>query len=151
MTEAVTTSRSPAAATHGRWQPLGLGQAKITGGFWAPRQARNGEDAIPSGQDQLETAGNLQNLRLAAGIGAGRGDRPGVRRLRRLQVARGRRLGVRAQSERRPAQAHPRPHLGGRAAQREDGYLDSVVQLRYGDEGRYSNSSGATSTTAPAT
>jgi len=69
--ETVTPSRSPAATTRGRLLPLGLGQTTITGGFWAPRQTRNGESAIPSGQDQLEKAGNLQNLRLAAGIGEG--------------------------------------------------------------------------------
>ena len=137
MTEAVTTSRSPAAATHGRWQPLGLGQAKITGGFWAPRQARNGEDAIPGGQDQLETAGNLQNLRLAAGIGEGEAigpvfaDSDVYKWLEAAAWEYGR---------------NPNDDLLKRirdltsvvaAAQREDGYLDSVVHLRYGDEGRY--------------
>ena len=137
MTEAVTTSRSPAAATHGRRQPLGLGQAKITGGFWAPRQARNGEDAIPGGQDQLETAGNLQNLRLAAGIGEGEAigpvfaDSDVYKWLEAAAWEYGR---------------NPNDDLLKRirdltsvvaAAQREDGYLDSVVQLRYGDEGRY--------------
>ena len=137
MTEAVTTSLSPAAATHGRYQPLGLGQAKITGGFWAPRQARNGEDAIPGGQDQLETAGNLQNLRLAAGIGEGEAigpvfaDSDVYKWLEAAAWEYGR---------------NPNDDLLKRirdltsvvaAAQREDGYLDSVVQLRYGDEGRY--------------
>jgi DUF1680 family protein len=137
MTEAVTTSRSPAAATRGRWRPLGLGQATITGGFWAPRQARNGEDAIPSGQDQLETAGNLQNLRLAAGIGEGEAigpvfaDSDVYKWLEAAAWEYGR---------------NPNDDLLKRirdltavvaAAQREDGYLDSVVQLRYGDEGRY--------------
>ncbi len=141
MTEAVTTSRSPAAATHGRWQPLGLGQAKITGGFWAPRQARNGEDAIPSGQDQLETAGNLQNLRLAAGLGRTEGEGEAIGPVfadsdvyKWLEAA--------AWEYGR----NPNDDLLKRirdltsvvaAAQREDGYLDSVVQLRYGDEGRY--------------
>ncbi|MGY4766934.1 glycoside hydrolase family 127 protein [Kribbella sp. CWNU-51] len=137
MTEAVTTSRSPAAATNGRWQPLGLGQATIIGGFWAPRQARNGEDAIPGGQDQLETAGNLQNLRLAAGIGEGEAigpvfaDSDVYKWLEAAAWEYGR---------------NPNDDLLKRirdltcvvaAAQREDGYLDSVVQLRYGDEGRY--------------
>ncbi|WP_405069366.1 glycoside hydrolase family 127 protein [Kribbella sp. NBC_01510] len=141
MTEAVTTSRSPAAATHGRWQPLGLGQAKITGGFWAPRQARNGEDAIPSGQDQLETAGNLQNLRLAAGLRTTEGEGEAIGPVfadsdvyKWLEAA--------AWEYGR----NPNDDLLKRirdltsvvaAAQREDGYLDSVVQLRYGDEGRY--------------
>ncbi|MEU4294627.1 beta-L-arabinofuranosidase domain-containing protein [Kribbella sp. NPDC026596] len=135
--EAVTTSRSPAATAAGRRQPLGLGQAKITGGFWAPRQLRNGESAIPSGQDQLESAGNLQNLRLAAGIGDGEAigpvfaDSDVYKWLEAAAWEYGR---------------NPSDDLLKRireltavvaAAQREDGYLDSVVQLRYGDEGRY--------------
>ncbi|HEY3508926.1 beta-L-arabinofuranosidase domain-containing protein [Kribbella sp. NPDC051137] len=131
------TSRSPAATSKGRRQPLGLGQVSITGGFWAPRQARNGADAIPSGQDQLEKAGNLQNLRLAAGIGEGEAigpvfaDSDVYKWLEAAAWEYGR---------------NPDDELLGRirdltavvaAAQREDGYLDSVVQLRYGDEGRY--------------
>ena len=134
-------SRSPAAATGGHWQPLGLGQATIGGGFWAPRQTRNGESAIPSGQDQLEKAGNLQNLRLAAGLreSAGEGEAIGpvfadsdvYKWLEAAAWEYGR---------------NPSDDLLQRirdltavvaAAQREDGYLDSVVQLRYGDEGRY--------------
>ncbi|HET6985669.1 MAG TPA: beta-L-arabinofuranosidase domain-containing protein [Kribbella sp.] len=135
--ESVTTSRSPAATTAGQWQPLGLGQAKITGGFWAARQERNGQSAIPSGQDQLEEAGNLHNLRLAAGIGEGEAigpvfaDSDVYKWLEAAAWEYGR---------------NPNDDLLKRirdltavvaAAQRKDGYLDSVVQLRYGDEGRY--------------
>ncbi|HZX06033.1 glycoside hydrolase family 127 protein [Kribbella sp.] len=131
------TSRSPAATSKGRRHPLGLGQVSITGGFWAPRQARNGADAIPSGQDQLEKAGNLHNLRLAAGIGEGEAigpvfaDSDVYKWLEAAAWEYGR---------------NPDDDLLKRirdltavvaAAQREDGYLDSVVQLRYGDEGRY--------------
>ncbi|HWD79946.1 MAG TPA: beta-L-arabinofuranosidase domain-containing protein [Kribbella sp.] len=131
------TSRSPAATTKGRRHPLGLGQVTVTGGFWAPRQARNAADAIPSGQDQLEKAGNLQNLRLAAGIGEGEAigpvfaDSDVYKWLEAAAWEYGR---------------NPDDDLLKRireltavvaAAQREDGYLDSVVQLRYGDEGRY--------------
>src|SRR3954454_23231220 len=129
--------RSPAATTKGRRHPLGLGQVTITGGLWAPRQARNGADAIPSGQDQLEKAGNLQNLRLAAGLGEGEAigpvfaDSDVYKWLEAAAWENGR---------------NPSDDLLERirdltavvaAAQREDGYLDSVVQLRYGDEGRY--------------
>jgi uncharacterized protein len=135
--EATTTSRSPAATSRGRRHPLGLGQATITGGFWAPRQLRNGEGAIPSGEKQLETAGNLQNLRLAAGIGDGEAigpvfaDSDVYKWLEAAAWEYGR---------------NPSDDLLARireltaivaAAQHEDGYLDSVVQLRYGDEGRY--------------
>ena len=135
--EAVTTSRSPAATAAGRRQPLGLGQAKITGGFWAPRQLRNGDSAIPSGQDQLETAGNLQNLRLAAGIGDGEAigpvfaDSDVYKWLEAAAWEYGRNPSDALLKRIRELTAVVA------AAQREDGYLDSVVQLRYGDEGRY--------------
>ncbi|HEY3560830.1 MAG TPA: beta-L-arabinofuranosidase domain-containing protein [Kribbella sp.] len=137
MSAPPATSLSPAATTKGRRHPLGLGQVTITGGFWAPRQARNAADAIPSGQDQLEKAGNLQNLRLAAGIGEGEAigpvfaDSDVYKWLEAAAWEYGR---------------NPDDDLLKRirdltavvaAAQREDGYLDSVVQLRYGDEGRY--------------
>ncbi|TDD26684.1 glycoside hydrolase family 127 protein [Kribbella turkmenica] len=135
--DAVTSSRSPAAASKGRWQPVGLGQARITGGFWAPRQVRNGESAIPSGQDQLETAGNLQNLRLAAGIGDGEAigpvfaDSDVYKWLEAAAWEYGRNPNEDLLKRQRELTAVVA------AAQREDGYLDSVVQLRYGDEGRY--------------
>jgi hypothetical protein len=135
--EAVTTSRSPAAALTGRWQPVGLGQARITGGFWAPRQLRNGEQAIPSGQAQLESAGNLHNLRLAAGIGEGEAIGPVFADsdvYKWLEA-------VAWEYARNPSEDLLKRQRELTAivadAQREDGYLDSVVQLRYGDEGRY--------------
>ena len=39
----------------------------VTGGFWAERLTTNHERTIPHGFEQLERAGNLSNLRLAAG------------------------------------------------------------------------------------
>jgi DUF1680 family protein len=135
--ETVTPSRNPAAATRGRLLPLGLGQTTITGGFWAPRQTRNGESAIPSGQDQLEKAGNLQNLRLAAGIGEGEAigpvfaDSDVYKWLEAAAWEYGRNPSDDLLTRIRELTAVVA------AAQREDGYLDSVVQLRYGDEGRY--------------
>jgi DUF1680 family protein len=128
---------SPAATTRGVLQPIGLGRARITGGFWAPRQQRNAENAIPSGQDQLEAAGNLHNLRLAAGIGEGEAigpvfaDSDVYKWLEAVAWEYGRNPSedlLRRQRELTAVVA---------AAQREDGYLDSVVQLRDGDEGRY--------------
>jgi DUF1680 family protein len=135
--DAATTSRSPAAGRKGRRQPLGLDQAKITGGFWAPRQTRNAEGAIPSGQDQLEKAGNLHNLRLAAGQGAGEAigpvfaDSDVYKWLEAAAWEYGRNPNDDLLERQREITAIVV------AAQQEDGYLDSVVQLRYGDEGRY--------------
>jgi DUF1680 family protein len=55
--------RSP----HAKLRPLDA--AAITGGFWADRQRLNRERLIPDGLRRLEEAGNLDNLRGAAGLG----------------------------------------------------------------------------------
>lgn len=135
-----TAGRAPAAPTSSasvRWHPLGLDRSRITGGFWPPRQQRNNENAIPAGQQQLESAGNLQNLRLAAGIGAGEAigpifaDSDVYKWLEAVAWEYGRNPSEDLLQRQRELTAIVA------AAQREDGYLDSVVQLRYGDEGRY--------------
>ncbi|PYY60677.1 glycoside hydrolase family 127 protein [Curtobacterium sp. MCSS17_011] len=61
----------PTADAHLTLRPLPTGDARITGGFWALRQERNGRDAVRSGYQQLETAGNFRNLRIAAGFEEG--------------------------------------------------------------------------------
>lgn len=130
-------ARTPTAAGAARWRPVGLEQARITGGFWAPRQLRNGARAIPSGHDQLESAGNLHNLRLAAGIGEGEpigpvfADSDVYKWLEAVAWEYGRNPSEDLLTRQRELTAIIA------AAQREDGYLDSVVQLRYGEVGRY--------------
>lgn len=57
-------------------RPLPEGQARITDGFWAVRQRRNGHDAIRDGRRRLEQAGNLANLRIAAGLEQGEAHGP---------------------------------------------------------------------------
>src|SRR5207247_8210981 len=47
--------------------PVGRDAMTVTGGFWAERLKTNRERTIPHGFEQLERAGNLSNLRLAAG------------------------------------------------------------------------------------
>ena len=66
------TTRSQAA----RWRTLDGGAVTIEGGLWARRQAINREAALPHGYRMLEKAGNLQNLRIAAGAAAGRYQGP---------------------------------------------------------------------------
>ncbi|WP_377273104.1 glycoside hydrolase family 127 protein [Peterkaempfera sp. SMS 1(5)a] len=53
-------------------------EARLTGGFWAQRRRVNAEVGIPQGPALLEAAGNLHNLRLAAGAADApyRGDLP---------------------------------------------------------------------------
>ena len=90
-----------------------------------------------SGQDQLETAGNLQNLRLAAGIGEGEAIGPvfADSDVYKWLEAAAWEYGRNPTDDLLEAQRELTAVVA--AAQREDGYLDSVVQLRYGDEGRY--------------
>lgn len=54
-----------------RLAALDLDGATVTGGFWAERLRVNRERSLPHGFEQLQLAGNLANLRLAAG-GKGR-------------------------------------------------------------------------------
>jgi DUF1680 family protein len=51
---------------------LDIRAVTFDGGLWARRQAVNREAALPHGLRMLETAGNLDNLRIAAGRKTGR-------------------------------------------------------------------------------
>ena len=64
----VDVSRSAAATL----TTLAARDVTIDGGFWAARQAVNRDAALPHGARMLEAAGNLDNLRLAAGKTTGR-------------------------------------------------------------------------------
>jgi hypothetical protein len=66
------TTRSPAATL----QTLGGGAVTIEGGLCARRQATNRDAALPHGYRMLEAAGNLENLRIAAGTSTGRYQGP---------------------------------------------------------------------------
>ena len=50
-----------------RLRPIGLMGNRIEGGLWADRRRTNHEVTIPFGFEQLSAAGNLLNLKLAAG------------------------------------------------------------------------------------
>jgi uncharacterized protein len=63
----VSTQRSPSS----RWRTLPLGNITVTGGFWQHKQAVNHTTSIPGGFEKLESFGNFNNLRLAAGGGEG--------------------------------------------------------------------------------
>jgi len=64
----VEATRSPGAVL----KTLDARAVSIDGGLWARRQAINREAALPHGLRMLETAGNLDNLRIAAGRTTGR-------------------------------------------------------------------------------
>ena len=58
---------SPTASAASLLSPLGARNATITGGFWADRLRVNRDNSLPHGFSELERAGNLNNLRMAAG------------------------------------------------------------------------------------
>src|SRR5690348_2451439 len=57
------------ADAHTRLRPAAA--AAVTGGFWGRRRSVIAEASIPQGPGLLESAGNLHNLRVAAGLEAG--------------------------------------------------------------------------------
>jgi DUF1680 family protein len=59
----------PTSGAAARLRPVSA--ARITGGLLAERQRVNGADAVPSGRQRLADAGNLDNLRIAAGTQTG--------------------------------------------------------------------------------
>ncbi|MEK6343097.1 MAG: beta-L-arabinofuranosidase domain-containing protein, partial [Curtobacterium sp.] len=120
----------PTAGAHLALRPLPTGDTRITGGFWALRQDRNGRDAIRSGYHQLETAGNFRNLRIAAGdeegevVGPIFMDSDVTKWLEAVAWEYGR-----APAEDLLALQREVTELYARA-QADDGYLDSVQQVR---------------------
>jgi DUF1680 family protein len=121
---------APTKAASGRLRPLPYGAARITGGLWAERQRVNRDVAIPAGREHLEAAGNLDNLRIAAGTmpGEARGlvfmDSDVTKWLEAVAWEHGRDPAPELLAAQRDVTAI----LG--AAQEPDGYLDSVVRLR---------------------
>ncbi|GAA4988028.1 glycoside hydrolase family 127 protein [Kineococcus glutinatus] len=134
LPSAVPAPAAPTAGAAVRLRPVPLGAARTTGGFWAERQRANRSRAVRTGYERLGSAGNLQNLRIAAGTATGevRGpvfmDSDVHKWLEAAAWEYGR---------------EPSEELLGRirevtalvaAAQAPDGYLDSVVQVRDGGE-----------------
>jgi uncharacterized protein len=72
-----TTPAAPVVPTRGRLRPLGLDEVRITGGFWAARQAVNGEATLAHIESRLESEGWLPNydLAVAGTLPAGRRGR----------------------------------------------------------------------------
>jgi uncharacterized protein len=69
-TRAPVAAVVPTRSATARFNPLGAATVAVTGGFWAARLRLNRDRTLPHGFEQLERAGNLDNLRIAAG-GAG--------------------------------------------------------------------------------
>ena len=66
------TSVAPTASAHVRLRPIDARGVAIAGGLLAERQRVNREVTLLHGADQLEKAGTLENLRIAAGRSQGK-------------------------------------------------------------------------------
>ncbi|UQU62996.1 glycoside hydrolase family 127 protein [Couchioplanes caeruleus] len=107
--------------------------ARLDGGLLAERQRVNGEAAVPSGHERLRAAGNLDNLRIAAGEAAGELRGPVFMDsdvYKWLEAA----AWEYARAP-RPALLEAQRAVTAvvAAAQRADGYLNSMVRERYRD------------------
>ena len=133
MTTEARRTMEPAST---RLRPLGPFQARIVDGFLAERQRVNRQHTIPHGFEQLQRAGTLDNLRLAAsgdGRYRARADTSGATfpfldsDVYKWLEAVGWELGRAAD----PALAAAADEAIGlvAAAQRPDGYLNSYVQV----------------------
>ena len=129
---------APTAGASGRLRPLPFEAVRITGGLWAARQRVNREVAIPAGGKHLESAGNLDNLRIVAGsaTGTARGPLFMDSDVYKWLEAVAWEHGCDPSVELLAAQREVTTLVA--AAQQADGYLDSVVQLRDGGK-RYRN------------
>ena len=143
LTDTVTTTvTGPAAPTREaavRLRPIGLGDVAITGGFWSTRQTINAAGAIPAGHVQLEAAGNLRNLRIAAGLEQGDATGPVFADSDVYKWLEAVAWECARQPSERLLELQREVTATVAAAQQDDGYLDSVVQLRFGRAGRYQN------------
>jgi uncharacterized protein len=125
---------APTADARCRLRPVPLGAVAITGGLWAARREVNGGAAVPLGRERLEAAGNLDNLRIAAGASTREARGPVFMDsdvYKWLEAAAW-------EYARRPSQdlldAQREVTAIVAAAQQPDGYLDSVVQITDGGE-----------------
>jgi DUF1680 family protein len=135
----VTVAAGPVAPTPDatcRLRPVPLGSVTITGGLWAARRQVNGDVVVPMGRERLESAGNLDNLRIAAGTKTGDASGPVFMDsdvYKWLEAAAW-------EYARQPSpdllDAQREITAIVAEAQQPDGYLDSVVQLR-GNGERY--------------
>ena len=71
-TTSSVTSVAPTASAHVRLRPIDARRVEIRAGLLAERQRVNREVTLLHGLDQLEKAGTLENLRIAAGRSDGK-------------------------------------------------------------------------------
>ncbi|MEV7075697.1 beta-L-arabinofuranosidase domain-containing protein [Streptomyces sp. NPDC093990] len=112
--------------------------AEVRGGFWSTRRRVNGRTSIPQGPGLLESAGNLDNLRVAAGLteGAFQGAYPFVDSdVYKWLEAASWQLAQEPSEEEGPLAADVERIVSlVAAAQQPDGYLNTWFQLLKGGE-----------------
>lgn len=129
---------APTAAAISTYRPISAADVTVRAGFWADRLATNGQRTIPVGFEQLDRAGNLHNLELASG-------RPGSGGYRALGLMFDKPFpfldsdvykwleGVAwelARTANGPLRSNADAAIGLiERAQREDGYLNTYVQV----------------------
>jgi DUF1680 family protein len=123
---------APTSEATCRLRPVPLGAVTIAGGLWAARRQVNGEVAVPNGHERLTAAGNLDNLRIAAGTKTGdvRGPVFMDSDVYKWLEAAAWEYAREPSQELLDAQREVTALVA--AAQQPDGYLDSVVQAREG-------------------
>ncbi len=130
---------APTAQAVGAFRPLGVAAARITGGSWAERQRVNREVSIPQGGARLREAGNLDDLALAAaGVvdperfrGPWFMDSDIYKWLEAVAWEQAREPSDSLAAEQREVTA------AVAAAQLDDGYVNSHVQVKTGLDRRY--------------
>jgi uncharacterized protein len=121
----VDNSHSP----HSSYKVLLDGSVKLTNGFWAEREAVNHKISLKHGYAMLNKAGNLHNLRMAAGLESGsyRGMNFADENVFKWLEALGWELGRSPDDELQALAEEVIPLVA--AAQQPDGYLDSYYQV----------------------
>lgn len=112
-------------------RPLGLDAARVTGGFWAGRQAANQAVSIPDGLRRLRESGVIDNFRVVAG-GDGEARGPIFADSDVYKWLEAAAWEVARQPDEQLLAEQLEISRVVAAAQQPDGYLDTVVQLRRG-------------------
>jgi uncharacterized protein len=132
MSDALSETSGPVDnlhSAHSSYRVLPNTAVKLTSGFWAERQAVNHNVSLKHGYDMLNKAGNLHNLKMAAGLESGtyRGMNFSDETVYKWLEGLGWELG-RAPNNELQALADEVISLVA-AAQQPDGYLNSYYQV----------------------
>lgn len=132
------TGGRPVVPSRGVLRPLGLSEVRITGGFWAQRQATNGRATLDHGREWMDKLGWTGNF--TAEVGQGSAERRGREfsdsEVYKLIEAMSWETGRQADPARDAEIAELTTMIAG--AQAEDGYLHTAFgragqRARYGD------------------